>query len=87
MDCSQPGSAVYGFSREEYWSRQPFPSPGDLPNAGIEVGPPALEADLLPSELPGKPNQLNVNTFLYSCSLDMSYSFFISWLNMVLLDF
>ena len=43
-----------GFSRQEYWSGLPFPSPGDLPNPGIELGFPALEADTLPSEPPGK---------------------------------
>jgi len=37
-----------GFPRQEYWSRLPFPSPGDLPNAGIELGAPALQADSLP---------------------------------------
>ena len=42
------------FSRQEYWSRQPFPSPADLPNPGIEAGSPALQADSLPSEPPGK---------------------------------
>ena len=40
-----------GFSRQEYWSRLPFPSPGDLPNPGIEPGSPALKADSLPTEL------------------------------------
>ena len=44
-----------GFSRQEYWSELPFPSPGDLPNSGIEPESPALQADALPSELPGKP--------------------------------
>ena len=44
-----------GFSRKEYWSGSPFPSPGDLPNPGIEPGSPALEADALPSEPPRKP--------------------------------
>ena len=44
------------FSRQEYWSGLPFPSPGDLPNPGIEPGSPALQADALPSEPPGKPN-------------------------------
>ena len=34
-----------GFSRQEYWSGLPFPSPGDLPNPGIEPGSPALQAD------------------------------------------
>ena len=43
-----------GFSRQEYWSGLPFPSPGDLPNPGIEPGSPALRADALPSEPPGK---------------------------------
>ena len=42
-----------GFSRKEYWSGLPFPSPGDLPNLGIEPGSPALQADALPSEPPG----------------------------------
>ena len=39
----------------EYWSGLPFPSPGDLPDPGIEPGFPALEADALTSEPPGKP--------------------------------
>ena len=43
------------FSRQEYWSGLPFLSPGDLPNPGIEPGSPALEADALPTEPPGKP--------------------------------
>ena len=40
------------FFRSEYWSAQPFPSPGDLPNPGITPGSPTLQADSLPSELP-----------------------------------
>ena len=44
-----------GFSKQEYWSGLPFPSPGDLPGLRIEPGSPALQADSLPSELPGKP--------------------------------
>ena len=40
-----------GFSRQEYWSGLPFPSPGDLPNAGIKSRSPALQAESLPSEL------------------------------------
>ena len=43
-----------GFSRQEYWSGLPFPSPGDLPNPGIEPGSPVLQADALPSEPPRK---------------------------------
>ena len=42
-----------GFSRQEYWSGLPCPSPGDLPNPGVEPRPPALQADALPSEPPG----------------------------------
>ena len=39
------------FSRQECWTRLPFPSPGDLPDPGIKPGSPTLQADLLPSEL------------------------------------
>ena len=42
------------FSRQEYLSGLPFPSPGDLPNPGFEPGSPTLQADSLPSEPPGK---------------------------------
>ena len=54
------------FSRQEYWSGLPFPSPGDLPNPGIEPGSLALQADALPSEppLPGKSCE-----FLGTCPL------------------
>ena len=47
--CQAPLSI--GFSRQEYWSGLPFPSPGDLPDPGIELGSPALQADSLPTEL------------------------------------
>ena len=43
------------FFRQEYWGGLRFPSPGDLPDPGIEPRSPALQADSLPSELPGKP--------------------------------
>ena len=42
-----------GFSRQEYWSGFPFPSPGNLPNPGIKPRSPTLQADALPSESPG----------------------------------
>ena len=51
MDYSQPGSM--GFSRQEYWSGLTFPSPGDLPDPGIEPRSPALQADSLPCKPPG----------------------------------
>ena len=47
--CQAPLSI--GFSRQEYWSGLPFPSPGDLPDLGIEPGSPALQAYSLPTEL------------------------------------
>ena len=75
MDCSLPGSSVQaplsiGFSRQEYWSGLPFCSPGDLPDPGIEPRSPALQADALPSELPGKPHticMLTATKSLQSC--------------------
>ena len=48
--CQAPLSL--GFSRQEYWSGLPFPPPGDLPNAGIEVATPALQADAFTTEPP-----------------------------------
>ena len=53
-----PWTVVYqaslsmGFSRQEYWSGLPFPSPGDLPDPGMKPGSPVLEADVLTSEPP-----------------------------------
>ena len=50
------------FSRPEYWSGKPFPSPGDLPNPGIEPRSPALQADSLPAEPQGKPKNAGVDS-------------------------
>ena len=55
VTCQAPLSM--GFSRQEYWSRLPSPSPGDLPNPGIKLGSPALQADSLPSEQKKKKKQ------------------------------
>ena len=49
--CQAPLSMA--FPRQEYWSGLLFPSPGDLPDPGIELGSPALQADSLSSEAPG----------------------------------
>ena len=51
--CQAPLSM--GFSRQEYWSGLPFPSPEDLPDPGIESGSPVLQADSLSFELQGRP--------------------------------
>ena len=53
------------FSRQEYWSEQPVPSPGDRPNPGIKPRSPTLQADSVPSESPEKP----MNTGVGSLSL------------------
>ena len=59
-----------GFSRQKYWSGLSFPSPGNLPNPGIELGSPALQADSLPSEPLGKTKQVNS----FTCPKHRSYS-------------
>ena len=51
-----------GFPRQEYWSGLPFPSLGDLPNSGIKPRSPALHADSLPAEPPGKPKNIEVGS-------------------------
>ena len=58
-----------GFSRQEYWSGSPFPSPGDLPDPGIKPSSPTLEADALTSEPPGKPKTIyqdKDNDYIYT---------------------
>ena len=54
-DCSLPGSSVHMIQQQKYWSWLPFPSPGDPPEPGIELGFTALHSDSLLSEPPGKP--------------------------------
>ena len=53
-----------GFSRQEYWSGLPFPSPRDLPKPGIKPGSPALQAHSLPTELWGKPRVTRYLTYV-----------------------
>ena len=71
VDCSPPGSSSMGFSREEYWSGSPFPSPGDLPDPGIEPRSPALQADALTSEPPGKPQEEDMKPLMRYCLQDL----------------
>ena len=66
MDCSPQISSVQGFSKQEYWSGLPFPSPRDLPNPEIEptsLTSPAFQVDSLPLVPPGKPFYLLRNNF------------------------
>ena len=62
-----------GFSRQEYWSGLPFPSPGDLPDPGVEPGSPALQADALSSEPPGNKPKRKGDTSLEFCYKDKIY--------------
>ena len=84
MHCSLPGFLSMEFSRQAYWSGQPIPSPGDLPDPGIESRSPALQADTLTSEPPGK--HLNIalilkNKVITICkcygSIWISYKFYV----------
>ena len=57
------------FSKQEYWSGLPFPSPGDLPKPGMEPGSSTLQADALPSEPPGKSKRYEVNAIFKKVKL------------------
>ena len=67
MDCTVHGlySPWNSLGQKEYWSGQTFPSPGDLPNPGIEPGSPALQVDALPTDimdsLPTEPQEKKGN--------------------------
>ena len=66
--CQTPLSM--GFSKQEYWSGLPCPSPGDLPDPGIEPGSAALQADSLLSEPPGKPLLWDKGTKYVPCQFE-----------------
>ena len=61
--CQAPLSM--GFSRQEYWRRSSCPTPGDLPDPGIEPRSPALQADDLLSEPPGKSSSLRIEALTH----------------------
>ena len=71
MDCSLPGSSLHGILQARILERLPFPSPGDLPDPGIEPRSPALEADALTSEPPGKPWDISINVILKDMFYDV----------------
>ena len=62
MNYSLPGSTVHGFPKQKYWSELAFPSPGDLPDPGIETRSPALQVDSLPAKPAGKPKNTGVGS-------------------------
>ena len=73
---SHQASLSMGFPRQEHWNEQLFPSAGDLPYSGIKPVLPALQADSLPSEPPGKPTQaslfvLNLDSFVLNLYTDL----------------
>ena len=71
VDCSPPGSSVFGISRQEYWNRLPFPIPGDPPDPGIEATSPesppspALAGIFFATEPPGKTRFVSVKVKTY----------------------
>ena len=67
MDCT-----IHEFSRPDYWSGQPFPSPGDLPSPGIEPRSPSLQVDSLPAEPQGKSSGKEPN---WQCRRGKSHGF------------
>ena len=71
LSCSTP--LPKEFSIQEFWSGLPFPSPGDLPNPGIEPGSPALQADSLPTEPPGKHKEIFYFHYLFLSFYLLSY--------------
>ena len=58
-----------GLPRQEDWSELPFPSPGDLPNSGIELVSPALAGAFFTAELPGKPFEIICSIKIFGASL------------------
>ena len=96
-DLTQVSSIAVGFfviratrEAQEYWSGQPIPSPGDLPDPRIELGSPALQADSLQAELPGKPKLFLYKTFckfhLFQNPPQLSFHIFYFWTCLILLS-
>ena len=79
-----PVSSVRGIPGEEYWNGLPFPSLGDLPDPGIELGSPALQADSLPTELPGKAACFTFKSIIHFDFIFMWYMRFGSGFNFCL---
>ena len=70
-----------GFSRQKYWSGVPLPSPGGLPNPGIEPGSPTFQADALTSEPPGKPYGKGIRWQMRKHCFCLKATVFVSWVS------
>ena len=77
MGCSPQGSSAHGISQARILSGLPFPSPGDLPDLGIESNSPTLKADSLPTELWRKPAEKSkeFQKSIYFCFIDYAKAF------------
>ena len=75
-----------GYSRQEYWSGVPFPSPGDLPDPGIQPRSPALQAEALPTEPPGKPKECIDMVILTLTVIEMENTFGLLFLSSSLIQ-
>ena len=76
IDCSHQAPLSTGVSRQEYWSRLPFPSPGNLPNWGIKPKSPTLQTNSLPSEPSRRQKkQGNKKKSFYFCIIDYTKAF------------
>ena len=65
MNCVACQALSMEFSRQEYWTGLPFPSPGDLPDPGIEPTSASLAGEFFTAELPGRPQLIYSNITLY----------------------
>ena len=84
MNCSPPGPSIHGFSRQEYWSRLSFPSPGDHPDPEIELWPSSLQEDSLLSEPLGNPPIPAKRTFIEIVQANVTLTK-IRWLRSILI--
>ena len=84
MNCSPPGSSIHGFSRQEYWSRLSFPSPGDHSDPEIELWPSSLQEDSLLSEPLGNPPIPDKCTFIEIVQANVTLTK-IRWLRSILI--
>ena len=73
LACQAPLSMK--FPRQEDGSKLPFPSPGDLPDPGIEPGSPTLQVDSLPFEPPGKPISMETKVFMIRRNYKLCFEF------------